>query len=601
LWFVSVTAAVDTGVLLGLHKFKQLSVILLTETLVFFLGTVLLVELGLAEYLYITTPLSAVLSFLMTWVALRASLRSEESESSSAVPSFPWKFYGHAVVMKFAAVAFVTIDVLLAKHFLSPGHAGQYVLLTVVGKMIYYASALFGQFVIPLVSKEIGAGRDPKKIFLALFLTTAFILTGSFLAVGVFGWLTVPILLGEKAQIILPHLPLYTFGMTCFGLTSLLISYYQSKENYVGSVISLLASAVMVVGIVLFHGSVWQISGVVALAGVLSFVSAILYRVIRLLPITVLFRMFSTQMYELLQHLFPVAETMVPAKIGQYSYDQSLADSEKKSSYAYGIYRRGSVRAIAKVWTGKFYTADYWRLRNEIAVVSAVSDVTNEIKKLVNVSVPTLLHFTESPVQLATLQRLIPAKPAKSLVLQDVISITGFLQHVSTKIPAKVFQKIDSRTGAALACLMPLVTIRAILANPRQRAIYFKAVLKFARLLPTVLAARASVLAHRDIHTENVLKIDKQLYLIDFGFAAVTVPGYDLVCTAILHWGDSALRKQLLSEIDSQSKTETQRNLNQAIGIYCALTMLCSRGTPKKVVHQYTNALKYWTEHGKMV
>jgi len=64
-----------------------------------------------------------------------------------------------------AITAFLTFDMLLVKIFLSPTAAGEYALLSLVGKMIYFVGALFSQFITPMVSKEEGAGRDSEPVF----------------------------------------------------------------------------------------------------------------------------------------------------------------------------------------------------------------------------------------------------------------------------------------------------------------------------------------------------------------------------------------------------------------------------------------------------
>src|SRR5690606_17404606 len=152
LWVLSVTAAVDVGFLLGIHLFKQVSLVMLIETILLLVITVILVEAEQPNYLYVAIPLSSLVAFGFNWYLAQSQPQKPIKSTKSIQPTFPWKFYFHSLVSKFAAVTFITVDVLLAKYFLPPEEAGLYTIISVVGKMLYYATSLLGQFVVPLVS-----------------------------------------------------------------------------------------------------------------------------------------------------------------------------------------------------------------------------------------------------------------------------------------------------------------------------------------------------------------------------------------------------------------------------------------------------------------
>ncbi len=600
LWFFSVVTAVDTGILLGLHKFKHLGWILLFEAVVFTLATVVLVELGFAQLIYVATPLSALLVCVATWLTVKAALKESKSAVSVKAHRFPWKFYLHSVIVKFASVSFITFDVLLAKHYLNPTLAGHYVLLTVVGKILYYASALFGQFVIPMVSKEVGAGRDPRKTFLVLFATTAIILAGSFLTIGVFGWLTVPFLLGARAEVIVPYVPLYAFGMTCFGLSTLVVSYYQSKENFAGSLLSLFATAAMVVGMLLFHDSVGQISAVMAVAGMLSLLAAFLYRASRMLVFVHIYRTLINAWVAILQKYSRDVAATLPAKVGKYQLVKPLVQVVQESlasGYVYGMYVHNGKKAIGKVWNGSWRNAQYWRLHNEIQVARELSAMHFDHQ---SVRIPALLSSQESPTQLVQLQEFVAVsnnnKRHTGLELStDLTQAMEFLRHVSERMSEASKHRLDQRSGAELCLLFPLMWLRAMVTHPGKRTELLRAFFQFYKRASQLVRVPATVLAHRDLHAENMLRTRGQLYLIDFGFAAVTVPEYDLICTAILHWNDTRLRNKLLSDIAHRIDSSQQRQTVQAVGMYCAISLLCEGVVLPQTESMYFSALQYWT------
>ncbi|MFZ1721887.1 MAG: hypothetical protein WAU07_05275 [Microgenomates group bacterium] len=276
LWLVSVAAAVDSGFLLGMHRFKRVAQIVLIDAVLYVLWTVLLVELGLGRFLYTALPLSSFVSFFLGWWAISREIKAIRvpKKNVALTLDFPWKFFVNSGLAELATMAFITFDVLLVKHFLPPTQAGRYVTLAVVGKMVFYASSLMGQFVVPMVSKEMGSGKNPRGAFMILFGIAAVLLLGALLVLGVFGNFTVPLLLGEKANSIVAFLPWYLVGMSCFGLATMIVSFYQAKQDFAMTFNSILASLMVVVGIVVWHDSVRQISLVMGLSGVLSLLFA---------------------------------------------------------------------------------------------------------------------------------------------------------------------------------------------------------------------------------------------------------------------------------------------------------------------------------------
>src|SRR5690606_37983111 len=112
--------------------------------------------------------------------------------------SFPRPFFFSTVLLKFATVAFISIDLFLAKAFLSPEDAGKYALIAIIGKMIFFIGGLFNQLIIPYLSREAGANQEKSTSFRIIFTASVVSSTFMYLITGVFGFITGPILLGDK-------------------------------------------------------------------------------------------------------------------------------------------------------------------------------------------------------------------------------------------------------------------------------------------------------------------------------------------------------------------------------------------------------------------
>lgn len=276
-WVFVLVGAVDNGFLTGNLKFAVLALTGIIEAVSKFAFTYLFVSLGLYSWIYAALPLSMALSFFIGWfviVKIKSKPIKKEVELSL---NFPKKFFGASILAKLSSVAFLSLDVILAKVYLPPYEAGQYVLLSLTGKMIFFFGTLFAQFITPLVSREVGAGKNPKRIFNKLLMATIFSSFFAYLVLGIFGNITVPLLLGQKALGIVQFLPYYAAGMVFFAVAESIVSYHMVRQHYLFPIVSFLLAIFEIVGIGLFHTNLYGITGVMVLLGTTYFVTMFIF------------------------------------------------------------------------------------------------------------------------------------------------------------------------------------------------------------------------------------------------------------------------------------------------------------------------------------
>ena len=274
LWALGIFAAVDSGFLNGSLRFYPLAIMTIAEVVGKFIITVVLVQTNLTQWVYFAYPASSLFSFLIGWwAALHIKTKPIESEIPVRLPR---RFFWTTVLSKLSSTAFLSFDVILAKHYLTPTEAGQYALLSLVGKMIYFLGTLFSQFVIPLVSREEGAGRNSKAIFKTLLALTTLSVAVGYVGVGIFGVYTIPLLLGEKTLPRVNLLPLYTLAMACFSLSQTVVAYHQSRKEYVFAGVNSAFVLGMLSTVTIFHDSIHTINVVVTLGSVGSLLLAII-------------------------------------------------------------------------------------------------------------------------------------------------------------------------------------------------------------------------------------------------------------------------------------------------------------------------------------
>ncbi len=259
--------AANKGFLHGSFNFKAVGMIILFEVLAKLFFAWMLVTNGLHAWVYGSIPLSLLVAFLLSILLTPQKKNSQGSQTYV----FPRKFFLASIATGLSTTAYLTFDLLLAKHFLHPAQAGEYALLSLIGKMIYFFGALPHLFLITLVSSDEGKKRDSRTTFHFL-LTITFVLTsGAFITLGLFGARIIPFIFGMKAISIVPYVVQYSAAISFFVFSSTIVAFYLARQRYHVSLLSLLIAAGMGLGIVLYHDTIFHIIRVVLTTSIVSF------------------------------------------------------------------------------------------------------------------------------------------------------------------------------------------------------------------------------------------------------------------------------------------------------------------------------------------
>lgn len=242
-------SAVDGGFLRGSLRFAVIAIMGISDAVSKFALVALFVHLHRLDLLYLSFPLSSLFSLGLGWLV--ASRYSQNAVAQPAV--FPFKFFTTSLFTGISSISFLALDVILAKIFLSPVQAGQYTLLSLAGKMVYFAGSLFSQFILPVISFKDGRGHNTRQPFLKLLLASGSACFIGFLAIGAFGKVVLPFIFGSRALPLVPYLPWYAGAMVLLSLSSAVVNYHQAKKQYSLSLVSVFFSLFMPIGMFLYH------------------------------------------------------------------------------------------------------------------------------------------------------------------------------------------------------------------------------------------------------------------------------------------------------------------------------------------------------------
>jgi cellulose synthase/poly-beta-1,6-N-acetylglucosamine synthase-like glycosyltransferase/glycosyltransferase involved in cell wall biosynthesis/O-antigen/teichoic acid export membrane protein len=258
------------GYLKGTLNFRIAAKILIFEALSKLLIAFALVNFGLKELIYLVIPATVVLTGLY-------SIKAYKKVSPGVIKKenyrFPKRFFSNTIVANLSAIAFLSLDIVLVKHYLSPVIAGEYALLSLIGKMIYFGGSIPNQFMMTYVSRYEGLKKESKQIFLRIFIVTTTLVIAGIIVLGFFGSRVTPLFFGEKIFAIAPYLPIYTIAIALFTLTSVIVSYHLAKKQFNYPLTAFFFSLIMSLGIVFFHSSISAIVSVILVSSILAFLS----------------------------------------------------------------------------------------------------------------------------------------------------------------------------------------------------------------------------------------------------------------------------------------------------------------------------------------
>lgn len=265
------------GFLKGSLRFFWAAVVMLIEAISKLMLAISFVYFGHEEWVYLAIPFSLVIAALGGGIVIW-NMRSKvalahikEKAAVKGVVDFHFKFFFSSMAASVSTILFLSIDVLLVKHFFDDGQAGQYALLSLVGKMIYFLGALPMAFMMTFVSLKEGSKQDSHRILWTIFSAVLILVSLGVLAFGVFGFITAPILFGDKAFAVAEWLPVYTLAIALFTLSNVIVIYHLAKRHYLFSFVSLMLSLGMVFWMWADHDQFSDIVEVVFGTSLLSF------------------------------------------------------------------------------------------------------------------------------------------------------------------------------------------------------------------------------------------------------------------------------------------------------------------------------------------
>lgn len=268
-----VLSATNKGFLQGRLNFGLLGMIIIVEAVTKLLLAILLVLFHLSHFVYAAVIFTEIIEFAFGMYFVRQKTKNVSIKHDHI---FPRNFFLAAITARLSTTSFLILDVVVAKHFLSPLVAGEYAFLALVGKMVFYFGSLLSAFIVSLVSREVGRKQNPHQTFTKLLTGTFFLTFFVYLFIGPLGYFTVPLLFGKKAYIVLPYLSTYGLAIAFYTITTQIVTYRLSRKHYIYPATALLFALVSIAGMMVLHKTIGDIVAVILGVSIVNFLVLLL-------------------------------------------------------------------------------------------------------------------------------------------------------------------------------------------------------------------------------------------------------------------------------------------------------------------------------------
>ena len=276
-FFITLLLALNRGVLQGLMKFKELAVISICENGLKVIIAVILVFLGF----WVKGAVSAwFLAGFITYV-FALFLLKEVRRLSPQKPDFnKKKFVNFALPVLLVNLSFTslyTTDIILVKHFFSPHEAGLYAALTILGKIVFFASSPISMVMFPMVVDHHARGRDYRHLLFVSLVLVFLICLGIEVVFFLFPKLMVFLLFGKDFLAAVPLVGWMGIFLSIYSLSYLFANFFLSLERTKSVFFPIIASLGQIILIYFFHNSLFQVIQVSILTSGLLLLSLMLY------------------------------------------------------------------------------------------------------------------------------------------------------------------------------------------------------------------------------------------------------------------------------------------------------------------------------------
>ncbi len=244
---------IPRGVLQGMKRFTGFSFSFVSEGLIKVLFAFLLISVGLGVYgSVIGLVCSIIFALVLSFFLIRDVIRVETKDDIKVSGIYS---YSLPVIISIGAITLMySLDIILAKIFFDPQIVGDYAVISMLSKIIFFGTMPISRAVFPYMSEKHDLKKSQRSVLLKSF-GLVFLGAGVVLLIYyLFPEFMISIF--NKKYMGLSELLIYpAIAMAILSLSNIFVFYNLSNNNYQFNYFVILAVLLQIVLVSLMHGS----------------------------------------------------------------------------------------------------------------------------------------------------------------------------------------------------------------------------------------------------------------------------------------------------------------------------------------------------------
>lgn len=272
----SFLSAVSNGIIGGLQKFFTASWLGVVSVVIKIILAFIFIKLAFGLNGVVgAVSLASFIVYFISLIPIRKYLSLRNGEMKEMKEMFLYLLPTFVILLSINF--YYSIDVILVKYFFSPELAGQYGAISIIGRIIFFATGAIAGVMFPMITEARKKGKNYHHFFRNSILLVFSICVLSVLFYFIFPSFVVKILVGSKYLVIAPYIGSFGLAMLSFSLINMFSRYFLSVNSFKSLYIFVSGVVLQICLISLFHKSLSQIIWVMNITMFLILCSLIIY------------------------------------------------------------------------------------------------------------------------------------------------------------------------------------------------------------------------------------------------------------------------------------------------------------------------------------
>lgn len=278
-------SVVGLGVLTGTKRFLFVGLVYIIPVLSkLIIGSILTLSYGVNGALAGNLTQSLISAILIFIIIYKTPELNSINLKGKLNFNFPWKLFIGSALATLSLSSFLSLDVVMVKHYLSNSYFNGtqldtpsiYSMLSLFGRIIYFLGIGLSGLIIPFAKYSV---TDKKRlnitglsIIFAILIISPIILMYFFIPISL-----IELVFGNEYVKASSLLGPYAIATSLFALSSIMINHFISKNNYKFAAIPLFYSLLHLILMVLFHSSINDFIVTLFTVNLLCFITMLWY------------------------------------------------------------------------------------------------------------------------------------------------------------------------------------------------------------------------------------------------------------------------------------------------------------------------------------